>query len=166
MRRTSFEDVNCSIARALEVVGDWWTILIVRDCLLGVSRFEEFAERLGISRNILAERLEHLTTRGVLVRRPYQERPVRYDYRLTDKGRDLWLTLTALRQWGDTWEAEDGPPVELEHTTCGHTTTAVAVCSACHEPLELRALRAHPGPGAAGRPAAELLPRLAKGTAR
>jgi DNA-binding HxlR family transcriptional regulator len=99
MRRTSFEEMNCSVAQTLEVVGDWWTMLIVRDCVLGVTRFEAFSERLGIARNILTDRLEHLVEHGVLTRVSYQDRPARYDYRLTDKGRDLWLVLNAMRQW-------------------------------------------------------------------
>jgi len=157
VRRKSFEDMNCSIAQTLEVVGEWWTMLIVRDCFLGVRRFDDFQRRLGISRNILTERLEHLVEHGVLDRVPYQERPVRYEYRLTDKGRDLWLVLTAMRQWGDRWAAADGPPVEIEHKACGHTSNAVPTCSACGETLEARDVRAVPGPGAKSRPAIELV---------
>ena len=112
MRRKSFEEMNCSVAQTLEVVGEWWSMLIVRDSFLGITRFDDFQQRLGISRNILADRLDHLVDKGVLARVPYQDHPVRYDYRLTDKGRDLWLVLTAMRQWGDRWEADDGPPVE------------------------------------------------------
>src|ERR1022692_4031294 len=97
MRRTSFEEMNCSVAQTLEVVGDWWTMLIVRDCFLGITRFEAFSERLGIARNILTDRLQHLVEHGVLTRVAYQDRPARYDYRLTDKGRDLWLVLHGLR---------------------------------------------------------------------
>ena len=100
MRRTSFEEMNCSVAQTLEVVGEWWTMLIIRDCFLGITRFDDFQQRLGISRNILTDRLDHLVDKGVLVRVPYQANPVRNDYRLTDKGRDLWLVLTAMRQWG------------------------------------------------------------------
>ncbi len=157
MRRKSFEDMNCSVAQTLEVVGEWWTMLIIRDCFLGVTKFDDFQERLGISRNILADRLDHLVERGVLDRVPYQERPVRNDYRLTDKGRDLWLTLTALRQWGDRWEADEGPPVIIEHKDCGHRTTVVPTCSSCGERLDARAVRARPGPGSKNRPADALL---------
>ncbi len=131
--------MNCSVAQTLEVVGEWWTMLIVRDCFLGITRFDEFTERLGISRNILTDRLDHLVDRGVLVRN---------DYRLTDKGRDLWLVLTALRQWGDRWEADNGPPVVLEHKACHHETTVVPTCSACGESLDYRAVTAVAGPGA------------------
>jgi DNA-binding HxlR family transcriptional regulator len=157
MRRKSFEDMNCSVAQTLEVVGEWWSMLIVRDCFLGITKFDDFHERLGISRNILTERLDHLVTRGVLARIPYQHHPVRYDYRLTDKGRDLWLVLTAMRQWGDRWEAADGPPVVIDHRACGHETTVVPACSACGEPLDARAVAVRPGPGSVRRPADALL---------
>jgi DNA-binding HxlR family transcriptional regulator len=158
MRRKSFEEMNCSVAQTLEVVGEWWTMLIVRDSFLGITRFDDFQERLGISRNILSDRLDHLVERGVLTKVPYQEHPVRHDYRLTEKGRDLWLVLTAMRQWGDRWEADEGAPVEIEHRACGHQTDVVATCSSCGEPLDARSVRARPGPGAQHRPAEALLP--------
>lgn len=109
MRRTSFEGMNCSIAQCLEMVGEWWTLLIVRDALMGVTRFEDFRERLGIARNVLTQRLEHLVAQDIMTKVPYQANPVRHDYRLTAKGRSLWLVLTAMRQWGDQWAAPDGP---------------------------------------------------------
>ena len=105
MRRTSFEDMNCSVAQCLEVVGEWWSLLIVRDAFLGVRRFDDFQARLGISRNILNQRLNHLVDNGVLERLPYQDNPPRSEYRLTDKGRGLWHVVTAMRQWGDRWAA-------------------------------------------------------------
>jgi DNA-binding HxlR family transcriptional regulator len=158
MRRKSFATMNCSVAQTLEVVGEWWTMLIVRDCFLGVTRFDDFHERLGISRNILTDRLEGLVGRGVLDRAPYQDHPVRYDYRLTDKGRDLWLVLTAMREWGDRWESDEGPPVIIEHRSCGHETSVVPTCSSCGEVLDARSVRALPGPGSRTRPAEALLP--------
>lgn len=100
MRRASFSDMNCSVAQSLEIVGEWWTLLIIRDAFFGVTRFDAFSERLGIARNVLTQRLETLVEHGVFTKEPYQDKPVRYDYRLTEKGRDLWLVLTALRQWG------------------------------------------------------------------
>src|SRR6185437_16530724 len=150
--------MNCSIAQALEVIGEWWTGLILRDCLLGVRRFDDFQERLGIARNTLTDRLDHLVDRGVLARVPYQDRPVRYEYRLTDKGRDLWLVVTAMREWGDRWEAPDGPPVVVEHLPCGHEMTVVPTCSACGQAVEPGSGRALPGPGARRREAAGLIP--------
>jgi DNA-binding HxlR family transcriptional regulator len=151
MQRKSFADMNCSVAQALEVVGEWWTMLIIRDCFLGITRFDEFHQRLGISRNILTDRLDHLVEKGVLVRVPYQTNPVRHDYRLTDKGRDLWLALTALREWGDRWAADEGPPLVVEHRACGHEATVVPTCSSCGESIDARSVRAKAGPGSSGR---------------
>ncbi|MCZ0911061.1 helix-turn-helix domain-containing protein [Gordonia amicalis] len=147
MRRASFTDMNCSVAQSLEIVGEWWTLLIVRDALFGVTRFDEFSTRLGIARNVLTQRLDTLVDHGVMTKEPYQDNPVRYDYRLTDKGRDLWTVITALRQWGDKWATDGGPPVESTHS-CGSTMTVEPRCSACGERVELADLRVHPGPGA------------------
>ena len=150
--------MNCSVAQCLEVVGEWWSMLIVRDASLGVSRFDEFQERLGISRNVLQQRLTHLMDHGILERVPYQEHPPRYDYRLTETGRDLWPVLAAMRQWGDRWAAPEGPPLEILHRTCGHLTQVEHRCSACGEELELRQLRAVEGPGSG--PEDHLIPTL------
>jgi DNA-binding HxlR family transcriptional regulator len=149
VQRTSFEDMSCSVAQCLDVVGEWWSLLIVRDAMLGVRRFGDFQARLGISRNILTQRLNHLVGKGILARVPYSDHPPRWEYRLTDRGRDLWPVITAMRQWGDTWAAPDGPPLELRHEGCGQIVTAVPVCSHCGEPLDTSAVRAVPGPGAA-----------------
>lgn len=149
MRRTSFEHVNCSVAQCLEVIGGWWTMLIVRDLFLGVRRFDAIQERLGISRNVLADRLEHLIAHGIVEGRPYQERPPRHEYALTERGRALWPVLTARREWGDEWSAPDGPPLDIVHTTCGHTARLVHTCSACGEEIDPGDVRARPGPGAA-----------------
>lgn len=147
MRRKSFEDMPCSVAQFLEVAGEWWSMLVVRDAFLGITRFDDFHTRLGISRNVLAQRLEHLVEHGVLVRKPYQDNPVRYDYRLTDKGRALWPVLTAMRQWGDEWAAPDGPPLAVVHKSCGHTMTAVMVCQDCGEHVGPGQVRVASGPG-------------------
>ena len=148
MRRTSFDGMNCSVAQCLEAIGEWWTPLLIRDLFMGVSRFDDFQARLGISRNILTERLNRLVELGVVDRIPYQQHPERYDYRLTDKGADLWLVMTAMREWGDRWVAPQGPPLEVVHRTCGHLTTIVPICSECGEVLERRDLRMVDGPGA------------------
>ena len=148
MQRTSFEDVNCSVAQCLEAVGEWWSLLIVRDAFLGVRRFDDFQARLGISSNILNQRLNHLVDIGVLQRVPYQDHPPRSEYRLTDKGRDLWHVVTAMRQWGDRWAAPDGPPLKIRHKACGRVVSAVPTCSYCGEVLEPRDITALPGPGA------------------
>jgi DNA-binding HxlR family transcriptional regulator len=148
VERKSFADMHCSVAQCLEVVGEWWSMLIVRDAFLGITRFDAFQERLGISRNILNQRLGRLVETGILEKRRYSEHPPRYDYHLTQKGRDLWPVLTAMRQWGDRHAAPDGPPLRVRHKGCGKISTAVLVCSACGEPLGDRDVRAEPGPGA------------------
>jgi len=143
--------MHCSVAQCLEVVGEWWSMLILRDVFLGVTRFDQFQERLGISRNILNQRLGRLVDEGVLEKVSYSEHPPRYDYRLTDKGRDLWPVLTAMRQWGDQYAAPDGPPLEVIHRGCGQVSQAVLTCSACGDPMTVRDARAVPGPGDADR---------------
>jgi DNA-binding HxlR family transcriptional regulator len=148
MRRTSFEDMRCSVAQTLEIVGEWWTLLIVRDLLLGVSRFDELQARLGIARNVLTDRLATLTEAGIVERVAYQDSPPRYDYLLTDKGADLWMVITAMREWGDRWVAPQGPPVDVLHRRCGQTMRVVPTCSACGEPVERGDLRVVAGPGA------------------
>ncbi|EFC86395.1 helix-turn-helix domain-containing protein [Parafrankia sp. EUN1f] len=147
MERKSFADMHCSVAQCLEVIGEWWTMLIVRDAFLGVTRFDEIQRRLGISRNVLNQRLAGLVEAGVLTRVPYQDHPVRYDYRLTDKGRALWPVLTAMREWGDRYAAPDGPPLQLRHTGCGEIMHTALTCSQCGEPVGPRDLRAVAGPG-------------------
>jgi DNA-binding HxlR family transcriptional regulator len=140
--------MNCSVAQCLEVIGEWWSMLIVRDAFLGVTRFDQFQERLGISRNVLNLRLAHLVEAGVLAKVPYSEHPPRHDYRLTDKGRDLWPVVTTMRQWGDKYAAPNGPPLEVAHKSCGEVSDAVLTCSACGEPMGPRDVRAAAGPGA------------------
>ena len=108
-----------------------------------MTRFDDLRNRLGISRNVLADRLEHLVAHGVLERVPYQQHPVRYDYQLTQKGIDLWAVLTAMRQWGDRYAAPDGPPLELVHKGCGERIQVIETCSNCGEALQR--------PGRAGR---------------
>jgi len=149
MERKSFADMDCSVAQCLEIVGEWWTMLIIRDAFLGVTRFEDFQKRLGISRNILQQRLAKLVEAGVLKRVPYSEHPPRDDYRLTDKGRDLWPVLTAMRQWGDAHAAPDGPPLEVVHDRCGVAGTQILVCEHCGEPVGPRDVHAVPGAGRA-----------------
>ena len=148
MRRASFEEMNCSVARSLEVIGEWWTLLILRDAFLGVTRFEVLQERLGIARNVLATRLDTLVEHGIFERRSYDEARGRYDYKLTDKGKALWPVLVAIRQWGDEWIVGAGnEPVRMIHKGCDHDTKAVLICDHCGEPLDHRAVRVAPGPG-------------------
>jgi len=149
MRKASFADMHCSIAQSLEIVGEWWTLLILRDAFLGVRRFDDFVERLGISRNVLTIRLDRLVGAGILERHAYDEGRGRYDYLLTDKGRALWPVMTALRQWGDDWiYGEGNEPLLIEHRSCGRVTTAQMTCSECGERLDARSVRAVPRPSA------------------
>lgn len=165
MRRTSFAGMQCSVARTLEVVGDWWTPLVLRDLSLGIGRFEEMVEDLGIPRDVLANRLDRLVEHGMVERRRYCERPPRCDYVLTESGRDFVPVLLAMAAWGDRWMAEPcGPPVVLQHRTCGQVTVAQVTCSACGEPLRHGELLVCLGPGARVAPGtrvvAERLPAL------
>jgi DNA-binding HxlR family transcriptional regulator len=148
MSKTNFGDFSCSIARTLDAIGERWTFLILRDVFLGVTRFDDIQRDLGIARNVLAERLESLVWDGVLERRAYQERPPRYEYVLTDKGRDLQSVLFAMVAWGDRWQSrKSGPPIKLRHEKCGADTTAEVVCSCCGEPLDADEVTARGGPG-------------------
>jgi DNA-binding HxlR family transcriptional regulator len=140
--------MTCSIARSLEVIGEWWTLLILRDAFFGITRFEAFQARLGIARNILTKRLDTLAEHGVLERRCYDEARGRHDYVLTDKGKALWPVLVTIRQWGDEWIVGTGnEPVTMVHTVCGARTTAVLTCDHCGEQLQRRDVRVVAGPG-------------------
>jgi DNA-binding HxlR family transcriptional regulator len=142
VKRTPFADWPCSIARTVDLIGDWWTPLVLRDAYRGVRRFDDFQRSLGIGRNILTQRLHRLVDEGMLERRPYQEHPPRHDYVLTDKGRDFYPVLAAMMRWGDRWLAgEEGPPVRIRHAPCGYEMHAEVVCSHCREPLALRDMR-------------------------
>jgi DNA-binding HxlR family transcriptional regulator len=149
----TYESQTCSVARTLELVGERWTLLIIRDAFLGVRRFGDFAERLGIARNVLQDRLERLVEAGILAKVPYQERPLRHEYRLTDMGRDLWPSIVALLQFGDQHlVAEAGPPMLLLHRGCGGELDDRRMCRVCGAPVDLSGVEAVPGPGAAGIP--------------
>jgi DNA-binding HxlR family transcriptional regulator len=148
VKRTSFADWPCSVARSVDLLGDWWTPIVLRDAFFGVRRFEDFQRSLGVSRNVLTQRLNRLVEEGMLDRVPYQDRPPRHEYRLTDKGRDFYPVLAAITAWGDRWLAgEEGPPISLRHRTCGQLTTARVVCSECGEEIDVRDIRAELGPG-------------------
>ena len=149
MRRADYSDTNCSVARTLEVMGDRWTMLVLREAFFGVRRFEAMQRNLGIARNVLADRLQKLVGHGILARVPYQERPERHEYRLTEKGLGLYAPLIALMRWGDEHLAEpEGPPLVLHHEPCGHDMTATLTCSECGETINPRDVRPLPGPGA------------------
>jgi len=143
MRRTSLGAHPCSIARAVDVVGEWWTPLILRDVSYGIRRFSELQEDLGVSANVLSDRLDVLVDAGILRTAVYQEKPQRSEYLLTEKGLDLLPALLALMQWGDrwTWGAGRGP-VGVEHAECGHEVTVEVRCTHCDREAELSELRA------------------------
>ena len=150
MRRTSFAAMDCSVAQSLEVVGEWWSLLILRDSFQGVRRFDDFQRRLGIARNVLTERLQRLVDEGILERRRYQTNPERFEYRLTEKGLDLYPVIIGLMRWGDKWAwGEQGPPVILTHKVCGHDVTPVLACPECGEETSARDMRFRALPGRA-----------------
>jgi DNA-binding HxlR family transcriptional regulator len=143
--KRDYEGQNCSIARALEIVGERWTLLIVRDAFLGVRRFEQFQESLGIARNILTDRLSRLVEEGILERVRYTERPERFEYRLTPKGRDLQIALAGLRQWGDKY-LSDAPPRITRRRSDKRPVLAAFVPKGT-EVLRADEIESVPGPG-------------------
>src|SRR3954451_10796831 len=123
--RTSFETIDCSIARTMAILGEPWTALILRDLFIGITRFDALHVHLGVSRKVLALRLNRLADDEIVVRRTYADRPDRFDYVLTDKGWQLCDILLAISAWGDQWTtSEAGPPALIHHRTCGHPTIA------------------------------------------
>jgi len=144
----AYEHQVCSVARSLELVGDRWTLLIVRDALRGVHRFDDFRARLGVAHNVLSDRLSRLTEVGVLERRRYQRRPDRYEYHLTQQGRDLWPVVMSLLLWGDRYLAPDGPPKLALHRNCGGRLTPQLTCADCGASLAYGDVELTPGPGA------------------
>jgi DNA-binding HxlR family transcriptional regulator len=153
MERTSFAEMRCSLARALELVGDWWSPLILRDLFLDIRRFDELVEDLGISRNLLTRRLKALADAGVVARRAYQQRPPRYDYALTEAGRDLVPALLALTAWGDRWAPPaEGSPMLFVHKRCGLRFKPRITCSKCGEPIAADEVVVTRGPGSSAQP--------------
>ena len=148
MLHRGYDTQNCSVARTLEAVGDRWTILVIREAFLRTRRFEDFQSHLGIARNVLSDRLSRLVDDGILDRRPYQDSPPRFEYRLTEKGLDLWPVLMTLMAWGDRHAAEHGPPRLILHRDCGGTMDRHLRCERCGQDLGPRDVEAQPGPGA------------------
>jgi DNA-binding HxlR family transcriptional regulator len=161
MRRRRFTDENCSVARALEVLGDWWTLLVVREAFFGTRRFADFEAELGISKNILTRRLDHLVDHGVLERIDAGVHGTRYEYALTPMGKDLATVVTALRQWGDRWIFGDGrEPLVVHDRRTGRPVPRLRIRREDGEPLAARDLELRAGPGASRR-TRERLRRLA-----
>jgi DNA-binding HxlR family transcriptional regulator len=149
MQRTDFAAMACSIARTVDVIGEPWSPLILRDIYVGLRRFDQLQADLGVSRKVLTERLNHLVDHGVLERRPYDRRP-RYEYHLTEKGTELVDVLMVMVGWGDKWLAgEPGPPVLYRHTACGEISSVDLRCAHCGEPMHANDIEVLAGPGAA-----------------
>lgn len=150
MQRTQFGEMACSIARTLDVAGEPWSPLIVRNIFVGINRFDQLRDSLGISRKVLAERLRWLTEAGVLQKRQYSDKPARYEYALTEMGLDLVEVLMVMVRWGDKWLAgEAGPPVLYRHHACGQISHVELHCSECGKPMGPSDIDVLPGPGAA-----------------
>jgi DNA-binding HxlR family transcriptional regulator len=148
MQWNAIGEQDCSMARTLAVIGDRWTLLILRECFLRVRRFDDFQERLGIGRPILTDRLRKLVDNFVLTKVAYQQNPTRYEYRLTPKGLDLYPVVLSIVHWGDVHlSGRKGRPVVHEHVACGHVFDPVTTCSACAEALDPRDVLVLPGPG-------------------
>jgi DNA-binding HxlR family transcriptional regulator len=139
----TYDSQVCSIARALDAVGERWSLLIIRDALFaGSTRYSDFQRSLGIATNVLQVRLDRFVEAGIMRRHQYSEQPPSYEYLLTDKGRDFAPALIALTKWGDRWAAPDGPPILYRHTPCGSPIRHEVVCATCgdvHDPAEVQA---------------------------
>jgi DNA-binding HxlR family transcriptional regulator len=157
MPKQVFADIACSIARAVGIVGERWTPLIVRDLFAGMSKFEDIRRDLGIASNILAARLDELERNEIVERRQYQSAPARYEYVLTEKGRDLYPVIATLLAFGDKWLSVDGPPALIMHADCGHATSAKTVCAECGGELNADNAIHLPGPGAKAGPGTALI---------
>lgn len=160
MERTSFADMRCSLARGLELIGDWCSPLIIRDLFLGVRRFDDLVEDLGVSRNLLTRRLKALIGAGVVERCAYQQRPKRWEYGLSAKELGLVPTLLALTEWGDRWAGpKEGRPMLFVHRTCGHQFHPTVTCSVCGGSLSADAVAARGGPGGLEAPGTKVVAR-------
>lgn len=163
MERTSFAQMQCCLARGLEIIGDWWSPLIVRDLYLGVRRFDDLVEDLGISRNLLTRRLKFLVKKGVVERRAYRRAPIRYEYRLTETGRDLVPAVLALTAWGERWaRPKEGSPVLFRHQSCGRVFQPLVSCSACGGPIRAEEVTVVGGPGGAAKAGTKVIAKRLK----
>ena len=155
MRRTRFDDWDCSIARTVDILGDWWTPMVIRSAFMGARRFEHFTDELGIPRNVLTERLIRLVDEGIMEKRQYQDRPERYEYRLTEKGIGLYPVIVTMLEWGNQWlDWEIDPPVFLVDRETGEHLEPVLVDRRTGKALEPRKTKAVYSPGRGTRPAA------------
>jgi DNA-binding HxlR family transcriptional regulator len=146
MSIAAYSEKNCSIAKPLSFLGERWTVLVLRDLFLGRRRFDDIQASLGVATNVLSARLATLAEEGIVERRRYSEHPERFEYVLTEKGRDLQPLLLALLAWGDKYTAENGAPMEVVHGD--HAFHMVPTCSECGEPIDTHNVHSRPGPGA------------------
>lgn len=148
MKWNDINSMQCSVARSLSVLGDRWTLLIVRNAFMGMRRFEQFQSNLGMTRHVLSDRLSRLVDANIFAKHPYQDNPPRHEYRLTPKGKGLYPVLLALTAWGDEWLDEgQGPPLLYKHQLCGSTFTPTMACSCCAKPVRPQDVQPVAGPG-------------------
>lgn len=148
MKWEEIGDQPCSVARTLSVLGDRWTMLILRNAFMGVRRFDDFQRSLGLTRHVLSERLKRLVEHEILVKVPYVQRQERFEYQLTDKGLDLYPIILAMVQWADKWmDLGMGKPLEFTHKSCGKKINPKVVCSECNDQIHVQDVRVAAGPG-------------------
>lgn len=143
MSRSDLAAQTCTLAQAVSLIGDEWSILILRELFLGTRRFDEFGRQTGMSSHLLSVRLKKMEKAGILRRRAYSERPTRYEYHLTEMGRGLWPVVVSLKQWGDQWLGDGETHVHLEHKSCGQISRPRMTCDICGEPMTAVDAKAH-----------------------
>ncbi|MFI9812818.1 winged helix-turn-helix transcriptional regulator [Saccharothrix variisporea] len=163
MNRDRFTAMACSVARTSGLIGDPWTLLVLRDLFLGLTRFDELHRDLGVATNVLSDRLDRLMSAGLVERKPYQRNPVRYRYELTEPGKELYGVVLSLLAWGDRYMAVDGAPMELVHRDCGELTTPLVTCDNCGGELHVDDVEVRPGPGGRHAPGTVVIAELLTG---
>lgn len=147
MRKENFKHLECPLARSLDIIGEWWSLLIVRDLFYGINTFDLICADLGIARNILTDRLKKLVDRGIIEKHEDMTKPRGMAYRLTQKGKDLFPIIMALAAWGNKWESPDGPPIIFRHMPEGHPIQPLLICKQCGKPIAAKNILAEKGPG-------------------
>jgi len=147
MRKENFKHLECPLARSLDIIGEWWSLLIVRDLFYGVNTFDLLCEDLGIARNILTDRLKKFEDRGIIEKWTDKIKSRGRAYRLTRKGKDLFPVIMALVAWGNTWESPNGPPIIFRHLPDGHTVQPLVICKHCGKPIIAKDIQPKKGPG-------------------
>jgi len=148
MKLSDIGNQTCSVARTLSVIGDTWTMMIIRNAFLGIRRFDDFQKNLGVTRHVLTDRLNTLVQENILYKAPYTESQKRFEYRLTQKGLDLHPILMSIIHWGDTYmDHGQGVPLYYIHKECGHKFRPILICSECYKPINAKEVTVLPGPG-------------------